>query len=178
MTNGEVLRVRAAMKPISTVPRALATVDIATGEPARRDQPAQRRLRGAPRAASSMEAMVALVLADAVLEKFGGDSVAETRRNVQAYLDAPRRPVTGPLLVLVGPPASGKTTVGHGASPHALGVAVPRHRRTTSRSRPARTVADLFVDARRAALPRAGGAGGGPRRWPSTTACSPSAAAR
>src|SRR5215212_7026093 len=87
MTNGEVLRVRAAMKPISTVPRALATIDTATGEPAvainqRSDACA------VPRGSVVMEAMVALVLADAVLEKFGGDSVAETRRNLQNYLDA------------------------------------------------------------------------------------------
>jgi chorismate synthase len=87
MTNGEVLRVRAAMKPISTVPRALATVDTATLEPAvainqRSDACA------VPRGSVVMEAMVALVLADAVLEKFGGDSVTETRRNAQAYLDA------------------------------------------------------------------------------------------
>jgi chorismate synthase len=87
MTNGEVLRARAAMKPISTVPRALATVDVATGEPAvainqRSDACA------VPRGSAVAEAMVALVLADAVLEKFGGDSVAETRRNARAYLDA------------------------------------------------------------------------------------------
>jgi chorismate synthase len=87
MTNGEVLRVRAAMKPISTVPRALATVDTATLEPAvainqRSDACA------VPRGSVVMEAMVALVLADAVLEKFGGDAVAETRRNARAYLDA------------------------------------------------------------------------------------------
>ena len=87
MTNGEVLRVRAAMKPISTVPRALATVDTATGEAAvainqRSDACA------VPRGSVVMEAMVALVLADAVLEKFGGDSVPETRRNVAGYLDA------------------------------------------------------------------------------------------
>lgn len=87
MTNGEVLRVRAAMKPISTVPRALSTVDVATGETAvainqRSDACA------VPRGSVVMEAMVALVLADAVLEKFGGDSVPETRRNAQAYLDA------------------------------------------------------------------------------------------
>src|ERR687890_573499 len=86
MTNGEVLRVRAAMKPISTVPRALATVDVATGDPAvainqRSDACA------VPRGSVVMEAMVALVLADAVLEKFGGDSVPETTRNVQGYLD-------------------------------------------------------------------------------------------
>ncbi|GAB3344315.1 chorismate synthase [Modestobacter lapidis] len=87
MTNGEALRVRAAMKPISTVPRALSTVDVATGEPAvainqRSDACA------VPRGSVVMEAMVALVLADAVLEKFGGDSVPETRRNVRSYLDA------------------------------------------------------------------------------------------
>jgi chorismate synthase len=87
MTNGDVVRVRAAMKPISTVPRALATVDTATLEPAvainqRSDACA------VPRGSVVMEAMVALVLADAVLEKFGGDSVAETRRNVQSYLDS------------------------------------------------------------------------------------------
>jgi chorismate synthase len=98
MTNGEALRVRAAMKPISTVPRALATVDVATGQAAvainqRSDACA------VPRGSVVMEAMVALVLADAVLEKFGGDSVPETRRNVQAYLDAlpfAVRPGTGP----------------------------------------------------------------------------------
>src|SRR5687768_4957658 len=87
MSTGEVLRVRAAMKPISTVPRALATVDVASGEAAvainqRSDACA------VPRGSVVMEAMVALVLADAVLEKFGGDSVTETRRNARAYLDA------------------------------------------------------------------------------------------
>ena len=86
MSTGEVLRVRAAMKPISTVPRALRTVDVATGEEAvainqRSD------VCAVPAAGVVAEAMVALVLADAVLEKFGGDSVAETRRNVTGYLD-------------------------------------------------------------------------------------------
>jgi chorismate synthase len=85
MSTGEVLRVRAAMKPISTVPRALATVDVATGEPAvainqRSD------VCAVPAAGVVAEAMVALVLAEAVLEKFGGDSVAETSRNVESYL--------------------------------------------------------------------------------------------
>jgi chorismate synthase len=96
MTNGEALRVRAAMKPISTVPRALATIDTSTGEAAvainqRSDACA------VPRGSVVMEAMVALVLADAVLEKFGGDSVTETRRNVAGYLDALRFP-TAPDL--------------------------------------------------------------------------------
>jgi chorismate synthase len=84
MSTGEVLRVRAAMKPISTVPRALDTVDVATGEPAvainqRSD------VCAVPAAGVVAEAMVALVLADAALEKFGGDSVAETARNLAAY---------------------------------------------------------------------------------------------
>jgi len=85
MTSGEVLRVRAAMKPIATVPRALRTVDVATGEAAVAHH--QRSdVCAVPAAGIVAEAMVALVLADAVLEKFGGDSVAETRRNVETYL--------------------------------------------------------------------------------------------
>ncbi len=86
MSTGDVLRVRAAMKPISTVPRALDTVDVATGEPAvainqRSD------VCAVPAAGVVAEAMVALVLADAVLEKFGGDSVEQTAAAVRAYLD-------------------------------------------------------------------------------------------
>ncbi len=85
MSTGDPLRVRAAMKPISTVPRALATVDVATGEAAvainqRSD------VCAVPAAGVVAQAMVALVLADAVLEKFGGDSVAETARNLAGYL--------------------------------------------------------------------------------------------
>ena len=87
MTNGEVLRVRAAMKPISTVPRALATIDTSTGEAAKA-QHQRSDVCAVPPAAVVAEAMVALVLADALLEKTGGDSVAEVRRNLQAYLDA------------------------------------------------------------------------------------------
>lgn len=85
MTTGEVLRVRAAMKPISTVPRALATVDVATGEPAKAIN--QRSdVCAVPAAGVVAEAMVALVVADATLEKFGGDSLAETKRNHDSYL--------------------------------------------------------------------------------------------
>jgi len=86
MTTGEVLRVRAAMKPISTVPKALDTVDVATGEAA---QAINQRsdVCAVPAAGIVAEAMVALVLADAALEKFGGDSVAETARNARSYLD-------------------------------------------------------------------------------------------
>ena len=85
MTTGEVLRVRAAMKPISTLSRALSTIDVVTGEPAKAI--AQRSdVCAVPAAGVVAEAMVALVLADASLEKFGGDSVEETRRNAEAYL--------------------------------------------------------------------------------------------
>jgi chorismate synthase len=87
MSNGEILRVRAAMKPISTVPRALDTIDTTTGEPAKALH--QRSdVCAVPPAAVVAEAMVALVLADALLEKCGGDSVGEVRRNLEAYLDA------------------------------------------------------------------------------------------
>jgi len=86
MTNGEVLRVSAAMKPISTVPKALDTVDVATGEAAKAIN--QRSdVCAVPAAGIVAEAMVALVLAEAVLEKFGGDSVAETRRNYLSYME-------------------------------------------------------------------------------------------
>lgn len=84
MTNGEQLRVRAAMKPISTVPRALATVDMSTGGAAKAIH--QRSdVCAVPAAGVVAEAMVALVLAQAVLEKFGGDTVAQTRAAVEDY---------------------------------------------------------------------------------------------
>ncbi|MEV0538179.1 chorismate synthase, partial [Kitasatospora sp. NPDC050463] len=86
LSTGELLRVRAAMKPIATVPRALRTLDVRTGEPAKAHH--QRSdVCAVPAAGIVAEAMVALVLADAVSEKFGGDHVSETRRNVQGYLD-------------------------------------------------------------------------------------------
>jgi chorismate synthase len=85
MTTGEVLRVRAAMKPISTVPRALATIDVLTGEPAKAIN--QRSdVTAVPAAGVVAEAMVALVLVEAAIEKFGGDSADEMRRNVEGYL--------------------------------------------------------------------------------------------
>jgi chorismate synthase len=89
MSTGEVLRVRAAMKPIATVPRALKTVDVTTGEPAVAHH--QRSdVCAVPAAGIVAEAMVALVIAEAVVEKFGGDSVPETRRNAESYLDTLR----------------------------------------------------------------------------------------
>jgi chorismate synthase len=99
MTTGELLRVRAAMKPISTIPRALQTVDVSTGEAAvainqRSD------VCAVPAAGVVAEAMVALVLAEAVLDKFGGDALTETRRNLDAYLqrltDRGLTPATAP----------------------------------------------------------------------------------
>jgi chorismate synthase len=87
MSNGEILRVRAAMKPISTVPKALDTIDVATGEAAKAIN--QRSdVCAVPAAGVVAEAMVALVLAEAVLEKFGGDSVTETRRNFESYISS------------------------------------------------------------------------------------------
>ncbi len=89
MSTGEVLRVRAAMKPIATVPRALRTVDVATGEESVAHH--QRSdVCAVPAAGIVAEAMVALVLAEVVLEKFGGDSAAETRRNAEAYVSSLR----------------------------------------------------------------------------------------
>lgn len=86
ISNGEVLRVRAAMKPISTVPKALDTIDVSTGEPAKAIN--QRSdVCAVPAAAIVAEAMMALVLADAVIEKFGGDSVAEVSRNYKNFID-------------------------------------------------------------------------------------------
>ena len=86
MTTGETMRVRAAMKPISTIPKALATVDVSTGESA---QAINQRsdVCAVPAAGVVAEAMVLLTLADAFTEKFGGDSLPEIRRNIAGYLD-------------------------------------------------------------------------------------------
>lgn len=85
MSNGEILRVSIAMKPISTVPKALDTIDVATGEAAKAIN--QRSdVCAVPASGVVAEAMMALVLAEAVLEKFGGDSVSETRRNFESYM--------------------------------------------------------------------------------------------
>ena len=85
MSNGEILRVSVAMKPISTVPKALDTIDVKTGEAAKAIN--QRSdVCAVPAAGVVAEAMCALVLAEAVLEKFGGDSVQEVRRNYESYM--------------------------------------------------------------------------------------------
>lgn len=87
MSTGEPLRVRIAMKPISTVPKALDTIDVATKEPAKAIN--QRSdVCAVPAAGVVGEAMLALVLADALVEKFGGDSLGEIQRNIQGYLNA------------------------------------------------------------------------------------------
>ena len=86
MTSGEPLRVRAAMKPISSLNRPLSTVDVSTGEPTTAIN--QRSdVCAVPAAAIVAESMVALVLAESALEKFGGDSVAEIRRNLAGYIE-------------------------------------------------------------------------------------------
>jgi chorismate synthase len=85
MSNGEILRVSVAMKPISTVPKALDTIDVKTGEAAKAIN--QRSdVCAVPASGVVAEAMAALVLAEAVLEKFGGDSITETRRNYESYI--------------------------------------------------------------------------------------------
>ena len=85
MSNGEILRVSVAMKPISTVPKALDTIYVKTGEAAKAIN--QRSdVCAVPAAGVVAEAMAALVIAEAVLEKFGGDSVSETRRNFENYM--------------------------------------------------------------------------------------------
>jgi chorismate synthase len=85
MSTGEILRVRTGMKPISTVPKALATIDVSTGE-ATKAHHQRSDVCAVPAAGIVAEAMVALVIAKAVLEKFGGDSVAETKRNMESFL--------------------------------------------------------------------------------------------
>jgi chorismate synthase len=87
MSTGQPIRVRAAMKPFSTVPKPLRTVDLATGEPAVAIK--QRTdVCAVPAGGVVGEAVVACTLADATLEKFGGDALAETSRNLAAYLEA------------------------------------------------------------------------------------------
>jgi len=89
ISTGDLLRVRAAMKPISTVPKALDTIDVSTLEPAKAIN--QRSdVCAVPAAGVVAEAMVALTLAQAVLEKFGGDSVLETKRNFDTYMESLR----------------------------------------------------------------------------------------
>ena len=85
MSNGQPIRVRAVMKPIPSIPKALRTVDVLTGEAA---QAINQRSdsTAVPAAAVVAEAMVRLTIARYVLEKFGGDNIAETRRNAEAYL--------------------------------------------------------------------------------------------
>ncbi|KGA21749.1 chorismate synthase [freshwater metagenome] len=87
MSTGEILRVRTGMKPISTVPKALATIDVSTGA-ATKAHHQRSDVCAVPAAGIVAEAMVSLVIANAVLEKFGGDSVAETKRNMQSFLDS------------------------------------------------------------------------------------------
>jgi chorismate synthase len=87
MSTGTVLRVRAGMKPIATVPHSLRTIDVATGDAATAHH--QRSdISAVPAAGVVAEAMVAIELARAVLEKFGGDSIRETKRNLDSYLAA------------------------------------------------------------------------------------------
>ncbi|MGH7633194.1 MAG: chorismate synthase, partial [Gemmatimonadaceae bacterium] len=97
ITTGEPLVIRLGMKPISTLMRPLATVDIATGEPA--IAVAERSdVTAVPAMAVIAEAMAAFVLAQAYLEKFGGDAMAETQRNVASYLSTLAANMTAPKV--------------------------------------------------------------------------------
>ena len=181
MSTGEVLRVRAAMKPIATVPRALGTVDTATGEAAVAHH--QRSdVCAVPAAGIVAEAMVALVLADAVLEKFGGDSVAETARNHRAPTCDNLRgrgsaDAVSPVVVLVGAPGGRQDHRRRGCWPRSWawrsGTPTP-----TSRPPPARSISDIFVEHGEPHFRALESAAVARARWPATTACWPSAAAR
>jgi chorismate synthase len=84
MTNGEPIIVRGALKPISTLSRPLPSVDLQTGAPIQAHYE-RSDVCTVPAAGVIGEAMVAIVLARAMLEKFGGDSLDETKRNFEAY---------------------------------------------------------------------------------------------
>ena len=91
MTTGEPLVVRVAMKPISTLMKPLATVDVATGAPA--EATAERSdVTAVPAMGVIAEAMLAIVLAEAMLEKFGGDSMNELERNYRSYVESIAHP--------------------------------------------------------------------------------------
>ena len=148
MSTGEVLRVRAAMKPIATVPRALRTVDVATGEAAVAHH--QRSdVCAVPAAGIVAEAMVALVLADAVLEKFGGDSVTETRRNVRGLPGHAEVHVTSrpPVLASSSSARWGRARRrSAGASPRPGASPFRDTDDDVEAARRAASVADIFVD--------------------------------
>ena len=190
MTNGQPLRVRAAMKPISTVPRALATVDMATGDEAvaihqRSD------VCAVPAAGVVVETMVALVLARAALEKFGGDSLAETRANLDTYLRAVRRGETqsaasrlntrrrradGPQggIDRACPARASRRSVGGWPSRSASRCWTPTRRSSRPPAAPFPTSSPTTARRSSAASRRKSFA----RRWNHTTACCRSAAAR
>src|SRR5439155_21490110 len=90
VTNGEDVVVRAFMKPISTLRRGLPSVDIETRQP-HRSQWERSDVTAVPACGVVCEAMLAVILADAMREKFGGDSLAEMKRNYEAYLEQLRR---------------------------------------------------------------------------------------
>ncbi len=185
MTNGQPLRVRAAMKPISTVPRALATVDMATGDEAvaihqRSD------VCAVPAAGVVVETMVALVLARAALEKFGGDSLTETRRNIEAYQravaerEAPAAAGVG--VVADGAQGGTRRACRAPASPPSGGgwprrsassCSTPTRRSSSRPAAPSPTSSPPTGSRNSVASRRTWCA----RHWPSTTACCRSAAA-
>ena len=187
MTNGEPLRVRVAMKPISTVPRALATVDVATGEPAVAHPPALRRLRGAARPAWCGGRWWRSCSPRPRWRSSAATRVRETRRNVAGL---PRRRCDRGQSTPVErrrprrePGGPGRTARARARRPSGrllaerTGRGVPRHRRR-HRGDGGQDDPRHLRQRRRAGVPRARGARRWAPRWPSTTACSRSAAAR
>ena len=108
VTNGEPVIIRAAMKPLSTLMKPLATIDIATGDPAKAAVE-RSDVCAVPACGVVVEAMVAFVFADAWLEKFGADCLADIEHNVERY---PRGGTALGAVVLIGFMGSGKTTLG------------------------------------------------------------------
>ena len=175
MSTGEPLRVRAAMKPISTVPRALD--DRRRRRPASppRHQPAQRRVRG-PGRRHRRRGDGRPGAGRRSRWRSSAATRSPRRRATRGLPRAPHGPVMPPRVVLVGPPGSGKSTVARLVAER-LGQPCPGHRRRRG-ARGRRDDRRHLRRARRGRVPRAGARPRSRSRWPSTTGCSPSAAAR
>jgi chorismate synthase len=118
VSNGQPIVVRAAVKPISTIARPLATADLVTGEPVEKAHYERSDISVVPAAGVIGEAMVAITLADAMLDKFGGDSLTETRDNLDRYRERigrrPDAPTAGGRRAVVGAAARTADEVGSG----------------------------------------------------------------
>jgi chorismate synthase len=113
VTNGEPLVVRGAVKPISTLARPLPSADLITGQAVDKAHYERSDISVVPAAGVVAEAMVMLTLADAMLDKFGGDSLDETRSNLERYRERIARTPGGDAAA-AGSPASESPAVGSG----------------------------------------------------------------